>query len=119
MTDGAAGQGEMASREANVDPHLFSISLLQLWVVAANSIKTSVLSPSPLRLLTLKPEQIESLHCLGLQRQFSANKFIITIKRSLIYGKILKQIFMVEINTFCCDSLEGPHKQQRISGLGL
>lgn len=69
MTDGAAGQGEMASGEANGDPHLFfSISLLQLWVVAANSIKTSVLSQ--LCLLTLKTKQIELLHRLGLQRQF-------------------------------------------------
>lgn len=49
MTDGAAGKGGMASEEANGDPHLFFyISLLQLWVVAANSIKTSVLSPSQL-----------------------------------------------------------------------
>lgn len=71
MTDGAAGQGEMASGEANGDPHLFfSISLLQLWVVAANSIKTSVLSLSQLCLLTLKTKQIELLHRLGLQRQF-------------------------------------------------
>lgn len=70
VTDGAAGQGEMASGEANGDPHLFSISLLQLWVLAANSIKTSVLSPSQLRLFTLKAKQIELLCCLRLQRQF-------------------------------------------------
>lgn len=71
MTDGAAGQGEMASGEANGDPHLFfSISLLQLWVVAANSIKTSVLSLSQLCLLTLKTKQIELFHRLELQRQF-------------------------------------------------
>lgn len=70
MTDGAAGQGEVASGEANGDPHLFSISLLQLWVLAANSIKTSVLSPSQLRLLTLKAKQIEFLCCLRLQRSF-------------------------------------------------
>lgn len=70
MTDEPAGQGEMASGEANGDPHLFSISLLQLWVLAANSIKTSVLSLSQLWLLTLKAKQIELLRCLRLQRQF-------------------------------------------------
>lgn len=70
MMDEPAGQGEMASGEANGDPHLFSISLLQLWVLAANSIKTSVLSLSQLWLLTLKAKQIELLRCLRLQRQF-------------------------------------------------
>lgn len=70
VTDEPAGQGEMASGEANGDPHLFSISLLQLWVLAANSIKTSVLSLSQLWLLTLKAKQIELLRCLRLQRQF-------------------------------------------------
>lgn len=70
MTDEPAGQGEMASGEANGDPHLFSISLLQLWVLAANSIKTSGLSLSQLWLLTLKAKQIELLRCLRLQRQF-------------------------------------------------
>lgn len=88
-------------------------------VVAANSIKTSVLSPSQLWLLTLKPKQIESLQPPQAAKAVSASKFIITIKRSLIYVKILKRIFMMEINTFCCGSLNGPHKQRRISGLGL